>query len=80
LHYAEVQFQQKEENAFLIYSPNPKSFQASNATRRHLGKASGLSLPIHLNEWAATQNCTFTGHREIKTACIETAVKYDKNR
>jgi len=24
----------------------------------------------YLNEWAESQNCTFTGHWGIKTACI----------
>jgi len=45
------------------------------------GSYFGLTRPgSYLNEWAEsqTQNCTFTGHRDIKTACIETAVKYNK--
>jgi len=45
------------------------------------GSYFGLTRPgSYLNEWAECQNCTFSGHRDIKTACIETAVKYDKNR
>jgi len=35
---------------------------------------------LYLNEWAESQNCFFSGHRDIKTACIETAVRYNKNR
>jgi len=47
---------------------------------RHLGSYFGLTRPgSYLKEWAESQNCTFTGQWDIKTACIETAVKYDKN-
>jgi len=45
------------------------------------GSYFGLTKPgSYLNAWAESQNYTFTGDRDIKTACIETAVKYDKNR
>jgi len=45
------------------------------------GSYFGLTRPgSYLNEWAESQSCTFTGHWDIKTAFIETAVKYDKNR
>jgi len=44
----------------------------------NLGSYFRLTRPgSYLNEWAESQNCTFTGHRDIKTACVETAVKYE---